>query len=118
MEAIHDTVSTSCVARVTSAAVPSCPNSSKESVLTFLKMSARRSPQKSATTSEEVLVPSRMLPRLTAATASMIRQVRRINGKSPARTPLLRMLDISVGSSRSHSDDTDTISAASASLPR
>ena len=71
MEAIQETVSTSCVARVTSAAVPRFPNSSKERVLTLRKISARRSAQKLATTSEAVFVPSRMLPRLTEATISI-----------------------------------------------
>ena len=118
MEATHDTVSTSCVARVTSAAVPSEPNSSNESVLTLRNTSARRSAQKQATTSVDSRVPPRMLARLTAAMASICRQRTAMAGKSRAAMPPFRMADIHVGSSKSHSVDSAISTVAASSLPR
>ena len=118
MEATHDTVSTSCVARVTSAAVPSEPNSSNESVLTLRNTSARRSAQKQATTSVDSRVPPRMLARLTAAMASICRQRTAMAGKSRAAMPPFRMADIHVGSSRSHSVDSAISTVAASSFPR
>ena len=118
MEATHETVSTSCVARVTSAAVPSEPNSSNESVLTLRNTSARRSAQKQATTSVDSRVPPRMLARLTAAMASICRQRTAMAGKSRAAMPPFRMADIHVGSSRSHSVDRAMSTVAASSFPR
>ena len=72
--AIQLTVSTSWEQRVTSAAVPSSPNSSKLIWLTLRNTAARRSAQKDATTSLEILDPKSTVPSPTSATAAMMAQ--------------------------------------------
>ena len=72
--AIQLTVSTSWEQRVTSAAVPSSPNSSKLIWLTLRNTAARRSAQKDATTSLEIFDPKSTVPNPTRATAAMMAQ--------------------------------------------
>ena len=72
--AIQLTVSTSWEQRVTSAAVPSSPNSSKLIWLTLRNTAARRSAQKDATTSLEIFDPKSTVPSPASATAAMMAQ--------------------------------------------
>ena len=86
--------------------------------MTLRNTSARRSAQKAATTSVPTLLPARIPPKLATATASISRQRRRMKPKSLFWMPLLRMSDISVGSSRSQKVEREIISVARSSLPK
>ena len=72
--AIQLTTCTSWEQRVTRAAVPSSPNSSKLIWLTLRNTAARTSAQKDATTSLEIFAPRITVPSPTSATAAMMAQ--------------------------------------------
>ena len=77
-DATHETVPTSCVERVRSAAVPSPLNSSKLMLLTRENTAARRSPLKFATIPALSLRPAMSAASPTAATSSILAQQRTI----------------------------------------